>query len=104
MKQEVWIGLVGVGPVEGTDVLGSAAGAFVNALAPASCPLEYEEAVTMALKEMDLFIKEVDKVEQFSTRAARLVLDRELHDLAEEVEESGEARFGDFYAYPREDA
>jgi hypothetical protein len=101
---EVWIGLVGVGPLPGSKTLGEAKGAYVNALAVALNSQQYEETVKAALDELALFAFEFEDVEQFSERASRMELDEKLHDLAEGALRSGRVCFDDFHTYANTDS
>jgi hypothetical protein len=101
---EVWIGLVDVIEPDEKKILGGAKGAYGNVLAVASNPQEYESAVTECLQDIGLRVLEFEDVEPFGIRTARYALDRNLVDLASDVQRFGEVRFGDFYTYDSLDA
>lgn len=100
---EVWIGLVGVAPLPGSEALGKAKGAYVNALAWSSSRSGFEEAVSTALTPLGLFAFEFEDVEPLRERTSNRVLDQELLSLAEEVGRFREPRFAAFHTYPEPD-
>lgn len=98
-QREVWIALVGVSPKPGTDLLGSAKGAWVNVLAWASDPKEYRTAVHEALEHYGLDLIGIEDLEPLGRRLQRTVVDPHLLRLANEVTATGFARFGPFHTY-----
>lgn len=96
----VWIGLVNVVAMPGSDVLGEDAGAYVNALAMSSSSQNFEDLVRDALSDLGLDALEFEDVEVLSGRVERFDVEGSLLDLAEEVRGAGGVRFGDFHAYP----
>ncbi len=96
---EVWIGLVSVGALPGSDVLGEDTGAYVNALAMSSSSQNFETVVAEALNDLGLYALDFEDVEVLSGRARRFDVDKSLLDLAEELRGKGGVRFGDFHAY-----
>lgn len=104
MASEVYIGLVGVAPNPGSDVLGTAKGAYVNVLVLASSVEEYEAGASRALADLGLFAFEFEDVEPFESRANHRDLEEELHVLASEVSESKKPRFSNFHTFASTDA
>lgn len=96
---QVWIGLVGVGSLPGNETLGDAKGAYVNAVAMAADPQEYEKAVSAALTDLGLFAFEFEDVERFSERAAHRQLDEQLRELADEAKRTKKVCFAEFHTY-----
>jgi hypothetical protein len=96
---QVWIGLVGIGSLPGSTTLGDAKGAYVNAVALAADPQEYQKAVSSALADLGLFAFEFEDVERFSERAAHRQLDEQLHELADEASRTNKVCFADFHTY-----
>lgn len=104
MRREVHIGMVGVVPAKGSDLLGNAKGAYVNVLALASTPQEYEDEVQRALGGLGLFAFEFEDVEPFANRASQRSLEADLYVLAAEVSETGQPRFATFHTFANVDA
>jgi len=104
MASEVYIGMVGVVPILGSDLLGDAKGAYVNVLALASEPQDYEAGVRRALEDLGLSPFEFEDVEPFVKRASQRILEEHLHVLALEVSESGQVRFATFHTFNNVDA
>lgn len=100
---EVWVGLVGVGPLKENRTLGEAKGAYVNALALACDEKQYMQVVSSALKELGLFAFEYEDIERFDERANNQELRHEMHNLAKQVRSSGQVCFDTFHAYSRVD-
>lgn len=96
---EVWIGLVGVVPLEGNVCLEGAKGAYVNVLAFVSTAQEYQQAVTQAVREIRLFAFEFDEIERFEDRSDREPLDESLSVLADETRRSGQVGFHEFHCF-----
>jgi len=99
MAKQVWIGLVGVTPVSGKQILGDAKGAFVNALALVVDEAEYKHEVQEALHNLGLVAYEFEDVEAFRERVEKWCVDEEMQLLAEEVSVTGKVRFGIFHNY-----
>jgi hypothetical protein len=97
--KDVWIGLVGVGPLTGNVCLEGSKGAYVNALALASTSEEYRETVTEWLKQLALFPFEFDEIERFEDRLARVKLGEDLCALAGETRRSGRVTFDHFHRF-----
>ena len=99
--KQIWIGLVGVVPRQGSNTLsgGQAKGAFVNALAYVSDEEEYKIAVQRAASELALDAFEYEDIETFSDRVSKFEVDDTLKALADEAESTGSVRFGTFHNY-----
>jgi hypothetical protein len=97
--KDVWIGLVGVGPLPGNTCLGDAKGAYLNALALVSTSEEYRDAVTDWLRQLALFPFEFDDIERFDDRLAREELGDELCALAAKTRRSGRVTFDRFQRF-----
>lgn len=103
-NRQVLIGLVGVGPLPGSKLLGQAQGAYVNALAWATTVDDFKIQVDEALSELGLFVIEFEDVESFEERAGSRVLDDCLHALAVEVRQSKLPRFATFHTFAKLDS
>ena len=75
---EVWIGLVGVLPLNDDTCIAGTKGAYVNALALVGTETEYHSVVATALEEMGLFAFEFEDVERLSERMLRRSLTAEI--------------------------
>jgi hypothetical protein len=102
-RKTVWIGLVGVRPRPGNDLLSDAKGAYVNALALANSRSEYISIVREELGSMNFDVFEVEAPEPLSRRLKSHSVDDELRQLAEEVGRTRSARFGTFHSFRTED-
>lgn len=103
LSKEVWIGLVGVVPRPGNDLLGKAKQGFVNILALAASTSEYGAQVERVLDELGLDVTEIEDSEPLSERLSKWTVDPEISRLAQEVNSTGFARFGTFHVYEDED-
>ena len=97
--KDVWIGLVGVGPLPGNSCLNGARGAYLNALALVSSPVEYREVVSDWLRELALFPFEFEEIERFDDRLARVELDSDLCALAQKTRRSGRVTYDRFQCF-----
>ena len=97
----VWIGVVGVVPQEGCELLAAHEGAFINFLTLATSELEYRAKVSGALSFYRL-----DPVE-FQVVRPQAEADnpsQEILSIASELEESrnpNHVRYATFHTYPR---
>jgi hypothetical protein len=97
----VWIGVVGVIPRNGCELLPPQKGAFVNFLTLANNEAEYRAKVSGALSDYRLELLEFQEVRQFS-RADES--SQEIESIADELEEGRNAqhvRFATFHTFPR---
>ncbi len=98
---EVWIGLVEVAPLSGSVKLNNkAAGAYANFLAWANGQEEFCRLVAECLATLDFRFVNAEDVEPLLVRLDRSTVDDELLDLANEVRETQQVRFGSFYTFP----
>lgn len=102
LPKEVWIGLVGVVPRPGNDLLGNAKQGFVNILALARTKSEYRSEVGRILDELGLDVSEIEDSEPLSDRLSKWTVDPDILALAEEVNSTGFARLGTFHVYDDE--
>lgn len=102
MKKEVWIALVGVKPQPANDLLEGAKGAFVNILAFVSSETEYVESIKRVLEAMNFDVFQIENIEPIKIRQSRVVVEKYLCELADQVENTGEAAFGTFHTFENE--
>ena len=97
----VWIGVVGVVPQEGCELLAPQEGAFINFLTLASSESEYRAKVSGALSAYRLDPMEFEDVRPFSESDNP---SQEIRSIAAELEESRNpkhVRYATFHTYPR---
>ena len=97
----VWIGVVGVVPQEGCELLAPQEGAFINFLTLASSESEYRAKVSGALSSYRLDPMEFEDVRPFSESDSP---SQEILSIATELEESRNpkhVRYATFHIYPR---
>ena len=97
----VWIGVVGVVPQQGCELLAPQDGAFINFLTLASSESEYRAKVSGALSSYRLDPMEFEDVRPFSESDNP---SQEILSIAAELEESRNpkhVRYATFHTYPR---
>ena len=97
----VWIGVVGVAPQEGCELLAPHKGAFINFLTLARNESEYRAKVSVALSSYRLDPMEFRDVRPFSESDNP---SQEILSIAAELEESRNpkhVRYATFHTYPR---
>ena len=97
----VWIGVVGVVPREGCELLAPQRGAFVNFLTLANNEAEYRDKVAGTLSDYLLELLEFQDVRPFSSADEP---SREIVSIAAELEEGRNpqhVRFATFHTFPR---
>ena len=104
MSKKLYIGLVGVRPMEGNDCLGDSRGAFVNVIALAEDEEDYLRQLEEALEEFRFYRDEIEDVEPYSSRLARGQVEDGLDEIARKVADDGYSRFGSFFVYENDDA
>jgi hypothetical protein len=100
-QPEVWIGVAGVVPREGCDLLSAQEGAFVNFLTLASNESEYRAKVSGALSDYHLELLEFQNVRPFSLSDNS---SENIVAIAEELVESrnpNHVRYATFHTFPR---
>jgi hypothetical protein len=100
-QTEVWIGVVGIVPREGCELLSPHEGAFVNFLTLAKNESEYRAKVTGALSFYRLELLEFEDVRPFSQSDRP---SEEILTIAAELAESGNpkhVRYSTFHIFPR---
>ena len=98
---KVWIGVVGVIPREGCELLSPDKGAFVNFLTLASSDSEYRAKVTGALSHYRLELLEFEDVRPLSVSD---MPSKEILAIAAELEENRNphhVRYATFNTFPR---
>lgn len=99
-QKEVWIGLLGVKPKPGNDLLSPGAlGAYVQTLAWASSEKDFLSEIIIALNHLRFELDEYSDLETMNDRAHKFHLENALLELAEDVRRTGEVRFGTFNNY-----
>ena len=97
----VWIGVVGVVPREGCELLSPDEGAYVNFLTMASSDSDYRAKVIGALSGYRLELLEFEDVRPLSASDRR---SEEILTIAAELEDSGNAqhvRYATFHTFLR---
>jgi len=97
----VWIGVVGVVPREGCELLSADKGAYVNFLTLASSDSEYRAKVIGALSHYRLELLEFKDVRPFAPSDEP---SREILAIAAELDENGDpqhVRYATFHTFPR---
>ena len=100
-KIEVWIGLAGVTPREGCELLSPDEGAFVSFLTLASSEEEYRAKLNGVLNYYGLQLFDIENVEPLSLRNKP---SEEIMAIANELEQSNNSkhvRYSTFYTFPR---
>jgi hypothetical protein len=100
-EAEVWIGVAGVVPREGCELLSPHKGAFVNFLTLANSELEYRVKVCGALSDYCLDLLEFQDVRPFSKSDCS---SSEILAIAAELEEARNpkhVRYATFHTFPR---
>jgi hypothetical protein len=98
---EVWIGLVEVVPVEGSDVFEGAPGAYANVFALASSVEDYMASTARALLRQGLTAVGVDDPEPLRERQSRMHLSDAILQLGEQTRD-GEVVWDTFYVFETE--
>lgn len=98
-KKTTWIGLIEVVPLEGSEFLQGAAGAFVNVAALANSAEDYRMMVEGALIELELRLVDIEDAEPLSSRLSKWQVEDEIKDMAKTVERVGSVAFGTFDTY-----
>jgi hypothetical protein len=100
-KIEVWIGLAGVIPRGGCDLLSPDQGAFVSFLTLARSEEEYRAKLTVVLNYYGLDLFDLESVEPLSLR---IDPPEEIVTSARELEQNNNpkhVRYATFYTFPR---
>lgn len=98
--KEVWIGLLGIKPLPGNDLLSPGAlGAYVQTLAWASSQNEYLAEIGKALKDYGFSLEEYNDLEPIAVRSRKMQLEDPILKLASEVRATKNVRFGIFNNY-----
>lgn len=101
IRSEVWIGVVGVAPGKGCELLAADEGAFINFLTLANSEIEYRSKVSSVLSYYNLELLEFDNVRPLS---ASDTPSPKILSIATELEESRDpkhVRFATFHTFPR---
>jgi hypothetical protein len=101
---QVWIGLVDVGPLPGNSELGSARGALVKTVALAKSAEDFRGLVEAECADCGYFVKSFSEVEQFRELIARHPIAKKLRVLADQARRSKQVRFGTFHTYEDDEA
>ncbi len=100
-KIEVWIGLAGVIPREGCELLSPHEGAFVSFLTLARSEQEYRAKLTGVLSYYGLELFDLESIEPLSLR---IDPPQEIVAIARELEQNNNpkhVRYATFYTFPR---
>jgi hypothetical protein len=99
INHNIWIGLAQVSSRPDNDLLGGPKGAYVNVLAIAASTEDFIAKVKKAVKDLDLDFIHIEDVEPFSERCKSYEINAGIMNIAIEVSESSELRFGDFHTF-----
>jgi hypothetical protein len=105
-SKEVWFGLVHVRPRPGSTFLGKdGRGAYINMLAWAESLSDLTDEITKALDHYGLDLVELVDSDPLSARILDADIDAHTQyiDLAKQVRETGNVRFGKIHIYLEED-
>lgn len=101
-KSKVWIGLANVKPTENNFSFSHTKRAFVNILCMAKNKEEYIENVSLALKEIDFELIEIDDVEMLDARKDLYNVPEEILLKEKKIRKEGGVDFGNFHTYEPE--
>src|ERR1035437_1981787 len=94
----IWIGLAHVSNLHNNTLLGNAKGAYVNALALASNPIDFTNKVKESIIDLGFDFIELEDVELFSERIENYEVQENIKILATEAIKSKEVLFGNFHS------
>jgi hypothetical protein len=104
MKNQLWIGLVHLKPLNKGDLEGSA-GAYTNIITWACNSAGFREKAETIAATMDLYVVEIEEDEPLSQRFPDSIMTEELEDMVSRAEHNPNAIvYGTFYHYPHDDA
>jgi hypothetical protein len=104
-RKEIWIGKVEVRNLVGATFLADAKGAFVNMVTWAASTQEFRNNVELVLRELGLYVPEVENPEPVSIRRKSAELDDDIEDMISRAEHNPNAIiYGTFHQYKRDDA
>jgi hypothetical protein len=96
---KIWIGLAKVSNIPGQNLLNGAKGAYVNILAMASSSSDFKDKVKKSVIDLGLNLLHIEDVELFSERSKNYEITESIKNLAKEVSETKELRFGNFHTF-----
>jgi hypothetical protein len=103
--KQLWIGLVEVRALKGTEVLTDAKGAFVNLVTWASDAEEFSKNAELVLAKLRLFVVEIENPEPVSIRRKKAELDEEVEDMIARAQDNPNAIiYGTFHTWKRDTA
>ena len=100
-QRQVWIGVAGVIPRDGCELLSAGEGAYVNFLTLASNAVEYRAKLAGILSDYRLELQDLEEVRPFSLSDGA---SEEIRSIAEELEHSNNphhVRYATFHTFPR---
>ncbi|MGZ4888937.1 MAG: hypothetical protein ACXWBH_07135 [Candidatus Angelobacter sp.] len=103
--KEIWIGLIEVRPLEGSEILDDAKGAFINVVMWANSIDDYTRKSESAAAEMKLFVVDVTMPEPVIARRKREGdFEEQIEDMVSRSSDNpGEIVFGTFHLYEKDD-
>ena len=106
--KELWIGLVEVRPLKGSEYLQGSKEAFVNIVTWASDGAEFRRKADLIFGKMRLFVVEIENPEPIDTRARRLEVeefDEVIEDMLARARGNRNAIiYGTFHTWKRDTA
>jgi hypothetical protein len=104
-QNEIWIGLVGLYPLENNEYITQNEGAYTNILIMASSLDDYIEKVKKFVKWLDFDIFDYDDIRPFNVRRNKDIEYEkdEIFSLSEIIKETGEPQLSTLHVFDRED-
>lgn len=100
---ELWIGVVNVAPNHDSTQLGTAKGAFVRVISPATSDIHFRELVHKELADYDFSVVSYCDVELFKEFTARHTVTADLQELADKALDRKSPVLSTFHAYPSDE-
>lgn len=105
MSKSVWIGLVQVLSLPGSELLQTVSGAYVNVLTWASSSREFEEKANELMDYLGLKLIGVDEVEPLNRREERGALGPDIEKVVAEMQDNPESiRYMTFHTWTERNA
>ncbi len=100
-EPEKWIGLAKVTPSSDNSILEKETRAFVTVIGYAKTEVSFKKQVKEALGELNFYLDEIEDVEEFSKRVREYKIEKNISELAKEVDQTHKVRFGNFHTYEK---
>jgi hypothetical protein len=103
IHNEIWIGLIGLYPLEKNTIIAQNQGAYANVLLIASNLEDYKVKAKEFLSEIDFEIFEMEDVETLRKRMENFEIDLTILNLANKVRSEGYPQISTLHVFDRED-